>query len=129
MAARSEALRQAYMTRVAADAQRREEEEEEEERPATPPPLPPPQRKPIRDWRQSVDFTNLIANSVFDHIRGEQPAVTLPALEAYLRDRCGETDERIRKMVADLDLDGNGSIDKEEWQRAWADGVVSALRP
>ena len=45
------------------------------------------------------------------------------------RSRQGESEERIAQMVADIDLNGDGTIDKEEWRRAWADGVVSALRP
>ena len=70
-----------------------------------------------------------MASSVFGHISDGQPTITLRQLEVYLRSRCGESDERIAMMVADLDVNGDGVIDEAEWQKAWKDGVVSALRP
>ena len=124
------AVQRAYMARVAAEAAKREEEEAEEEEEPVPAPAPAaPFVRPRFGGATGFDFGNVIANSVFDHIRGTQEEVSIPQLEAFLRARMGESEERIAKMVADLDLNGDGMIDRGEWQRAWNDGVVSALRP
>ena len=75
------------------------------------------------------DLSATMARSVFDHISDGHLAISLRQLEVYLRSRCGESEERIAMMVADLDVNGDGMIDEAEWQKAWKAGVVSALRP
>ena len=133
-AARAKAAGAAYIAKVAAAAEAAAEAEErermaeeaardEEVQALVSAAAMPRQVLPAapRSW----DFSTMFCDSVFDHVRDGRPEATVKQLTSFLRTKNGESEERIAEMVAKIDVSGDGTIDKEEWRRAWAIGLVS----
>lgn len=126
-AAASKRATEAYIAKLHARAEEDEAARAEAEDDTVEEPLPvAPKSKPQAAHRW--DFGNVFCDSVYDHIRDGESVVSVRQLEIFLLVKNGESDERIAQMVADIDVNGDGTIDREEWRRAWDAGVVSALR-
>ena len=67
----------------------------------------------------------LVADSIFDKVAGSKnKAISLKALSDYLITRPDVSVKEIQAIFNQLDTNGDGSVDRDEWRVGFTNGII-----
>ena len=71
------------------------------------------------EHKPAEHYDTIVADSLFEIVAQGKAEIPLSDMGEYLRSRGDVAEDTVSTIVSDLDVNGDGVIDLDEWRRGW----------